>query len=423
MAKTSRKGATSSHTIKAKGGCLQHNRRTQMSANVDPSRTHLNTSWEHDRIRNLASTRSLIRRAEKLYTEKTGQKCQASFAPLKESCVVVKDSSTLEEARHFASLVEQATGIRCLGIWFHKDEGHSRSKFRPDEPYQCNNHIHYLWDCQNPETGKAIPLKRSDMSLMQDLAAKAFSMERGIPASVSHLEHLPAAEYKLQEVLKENEKLREQNQELEELEKDISQKVDAKVREKEVLDKQTGIVAKVAAAFNVGPEADIRKENERLKAEKEAAEAARKAVITKANQIITQEREKATAAINQAKNDLSKANNLNAKLKAELMELQNQLKPHKPMQDILVGDTITFKEHEEYKDEWVATWRGYTVASARIKKDGSVDITEWHPDQESHSYDHASNLNEAWRRIYNYAWGDFEPEWRELYGQGRGRGM
>ena len=315
MAKTSRKGATSSHTIKAKGGCLQHNRRTQMSANVDPSRTHLNTSWEHDRIRNLASTRSLIRRAEKLYTEKTGQKCQASFAPLKESCVVVKDSSTLEEARHFASLVEQATGIRCLGIWFHKDEGHSRSKFRPDEPYQCNNHIHYLWDCQNPETGKAIPLKRSDMSLMQDLAAKAFSMERGIPASVSHLEHLPAAEYKLQEVLNENKRLREQIQELEELEKDISQKVDAKVREKEVLDKQTGIVAKVAAAFNVGPEADIRKENERLKAEKEAAEAARKAVIAKANQIIAQEREKATAAINRAKEDLAKVDGLKKQIK------------------------------------------------------------------------------------------------------------
>lgn len=400
MAKTSRKGATSSHTIKAKGGCLQHNRRTQMSANVDPSRTHLNTSWEHDRIRNLASTRSLIRRAEKLYTEKTGQKCQASFAPLKESCVVVKDSSTLEEARHFASLVEQATGIRCLGIWFHKDEGHSRSKFRPDEPYQCNNHIHYLWDCQNPETGKAIPLKRSDMSLMQDLAAKAFSMERGIPASVSHLEHLPAAEYKLQEVLKENEKLREQNQELQQV--------------------RTGLLAKIEDAWKWKGKC---KEREK---DVEAYKAALSLYKAEANQIITREREKAAEAgkaANQAKSDLSKANNLNVKLKAELMELQNQLEPHKPMRDVLVGDFITFSEHEEYKDEWVAKWRDLIVATARIKKDGSVDITEWHPDQESHSYDHASNLNEAWRRIYSYAWGDFEPEWRELYGQGRGRGM
>ena len=400
MAKTSRKGATSSHTIKAKGGCLQHNRRTQMSANVDPSRTHLNTSWEHDRIRNLASTRSLIRHAEKLYTERTGQKCQASFAPLKESCVVVKDSSTIEEARHFASLVEQATGIRCLGIWFHKDEGHSRSKFRPDEPYQCNNHIHYLWDCQNPETGKAIPLKRSDMSLMQDLAAKAFSMERGIPASVSHLEHLPAAEYKLQEVLNENKRLREQNQELQQV--------------------RTGLLAKIEDAWKWKG-----KYKEREK-DVEAYKAALSLYKAEAGQIITREREKAAEAgkaANQAKSDLSKANNLNAKLKAELMELQNQLEPHKPMRDVLVGDFITFSEHEEYKDEWVAKWRDLIVATARIKKDGSVDITEWHPDQESHSYDHASNLNEAWRRIYNYAWGDFEPEWRELYGQGRGRGM
>ena len=225
MVKASRKGATSSHTIKAKGGCLQHNRRTQVPVNVDPSRTHLNTSWEHDRIKNLASTRSLIRRAEKLYTEKTKQKCQASFAPLRETCVVCKESTTLEDAMKMAKRVEKKTGCVCLGVWIHKDEGHSRSKFRPDEPYQCNYHIHFLWDCQNPTTGKAIPLKRQDLRDMQDIAAESLGMERGIPASISGLKHLPAAEYKLQEVLKENERLRRENEELQEVQTGLFAKI------------------------------------------------------------------------------------------------------------------------------------------------------------------------------------------------------
>ena len=206
----SKKGATSAHTIKAKGGCLQHNRRTQVAVNVDPSRTHLNTAWEHDRIKNLASTRSLIRKAEKLYTEKTKQKCQASFAPLKETCVVCKESTTLEDAMKMARKVEKATGVVCLGVWIHKDEGHAKSRFNPDEPYQCNYHIHFLWDCQNPTTGKAIPLKRQDFRDMQDIAAESLGMERGTPAEQTGRKHIESMTFKVQQLSKEVKELKKE---------------------------------------------------------------------------------------------------------------------------------------------------------------------------------------------------------------------
>lgn len=206
----SKKGATSANTQKAKGGCLQHNRRTQVAANVDPSRTHLNTAWEHDRIKNLASTRSLIRKAEKLYTEKTGQRCQASFAPLKETCVVCKESTTMEQAMAIARKVEEQTGVVCLGIWIHRDEGHAYSRFHPDEPYQCNNHIHILWDCQNPTTGKAIPIKKQDLRDMQDIAAKSLGMERGNPAELTGRKHIASMTYKVQQLENEVKQLKKE---------------------------------------------------------------------------------------------------------------------------------------------------------------------------------------------------------------------
>lgn len=200
MAKAeSKKGATSSHTIAAKGGCLQHNRRTQVAQNVYPERTHLNEAWESKKIADRKQLRGLKERAERLYTEKTGQKCQASFAPFRESCVVIKENSTMEEAKNFARMVEDAIpGIECLGIWIHRDEGHAKSNYIEGEDFQCNTHAHFLWCCQNQNTGKAIPMSRQLLRSMQDMAAEAFGMERGTPAAQTKRKHIPSLEYKLQ---------------------------------------------------------------------------------------------------------------------------------------------------------------------------------------------------------------------------------
>ena len=397
---------TSIHIKAALGSCTKHNRREKELKHVRSEFSHLNEYWEGDDYgRRLASIKER-------YFKTVGQKMQSKATPIREGVVVIQDSTTMDDLRKLADAFKARLGLEVFQIAIHRDEGHDKK----GKEWKPNLHAHLVFDWTDKQTGKTLKLTKEQIAETQSICAEVLGMERG---HSSEKKHLSALQYK---VFAKNQEV----EELEELEKDISQKVDAKVREKEVLDKQTGIVAKVAAAFNVGPEAAIRKENEQLRAEKEAAEAARKAVIAKANQIITQERENARAAEKKAKEAGDKLNTTrkeNERLSATLTSLQNQLKPHKPMQDILVGDTITFKEHEEYKDEWVATWRGYTVASARIKKDGSVDITEWHPDQESHSYDHASSLQEAWRRIYSYAWGEFEPELKQHLGQGRGFGF
>lgn len=90
------------------------------------------------------------------------------------------------------------------------------------------------------------------------------------------------------------------------------------------------------------------------------------------------------------------------------------------MKETIIGDVLTFEEHPEYKGEWVATWRGYTVATAVINKNGRVDVTEFHPDQESTRQTEAKSLDAAWRHIKNYTLMDFDDELKEMLGTGKG---
>lgn len=83
------------------------------------------------------------------------------------------------------------------------------------------------------------------------------------------------------------------------------------------------------------------------------------------------------------------------------------------MKEIIIGDYLIFEEHPEYKGEWVAKWRGYIIATAAIKENGRVDLTEWHPDQEHTSYTSAINLDAAWRHIKEYTRSNFYDELKE----------
>ena len=89
------------------------------------------------------------------------------------------------------------------------------------------------------------------------------------------------------------------------------------------------------------------------------------------------------------------------------------------MKDTIIGDILEFVEHPEYKGEYIAKWRGYTIATAAVKDNGTVDITEWHPDGESTSYTSAANINAAWRRIKNYTLTDFDDELRNYLAPGQ----
>ena len=70
--------------------------------------------------------------------------------------------------------------------------------------------------------------------------------------------------------------------------------------------------------------------------------------------------------------------------------------------ETIQGDVLTFGEHPEYKGEWVAKWRCYTVATAAIKDNGRVDITEYHPDGVSTMSDTARSLEASWHSIRSY---------------------
>ncbi len=184
----SKKGACSSHTQAAKANCLAHNRR---EGNV-PSyvNTHLSdtnrTIYEDAAIRTRKSIVPLVKAAERDYTQKTGQKCQKSFAPFRESCLVVKAGVTDKQLLDFKDKAEKLTGWKCLGIWLHQDEGHAHSKYiEGNENYAINYHAHVLWDCVNHDSGKAIRCDRTKLSRMQDVLADAVGMERGNPASLT----------------------------------------------------------------------------------------------------------------------------------------------------------------------------------------------------------------------------------------------
>lgn len=205
MAKGSKKGACSAHVRAAKMICLQHNRRNEESRNVpsyvNPHLSHLNhTIFEDEMIRGRKSIVPLWKRAEILYTEKTGQKCQKSFAPFREDALVFPGRGDITDEQIFAFIrkVEKEIGWKVVGAWYHKDEGHQRSKYiEGDEKFQLNYHVHLLYYCQDPETGKAIRPKRSYFPLRQDWLAAATGMQRGNPAAETGIKGRTAAEQRI----------------------------------------------------------------------------------------------------------------------------------------------------------------------------------------------------------------------------------
>ena len=201
--KQSKQGACSSNTQTAKANCLIHNRRDESTEKVpeyvNKNRLHLNrTIFEDDMIRGRKSIVPLVHAAEKLYTEKTGQKCQKSFAPFREACLHLKEGITDEQLMDFKAKVEQVTKWKVIGIWLHEDEGHAKSKnIEGEEGFAVNHHAHVLFSCQDLNTGKAIRADRSKLSRMQDLLAEATGMERGNKASETGRRHRSAMEQRI----------------------------------------------------------------------------------------------------------------------------------------------------------------------------------------------------------------------------------
>lgn len=222
-----------------------HNLREKDLSYVRDELSHLNESVIYERITPALS------RIEDTYTKATGQKMQPSASPLKEAVLVIREDTTMEDVKHFGELCQKEFGITPIQYHIHKDEGHYDSITNEWKP---NLHAHIVFDftCYehrmvektaksngktiknesgNPEKkmvdnyGKSIKLSKSDMSRMQDLAAIATGMERGVASNKIHLD---AQRYKalaiaedikeLQllhtEVKEENQRLSESNEAL-----------------------------------------------------------------------------------------------------------------------------------------------------------------------------------------------------------------
>lgn len=207
----SKKGATSCHTIEAKSGALRHNRREAKLSNVNPNLTHLNESWESPIIKRKEeggegrSIDSLVKERADHYRLKHGRSApgygpngksvppdrRAAF--IRESCVVIKQETTLEDVRRFADSVCSEFGVKCLGIWLHKDEGYHRSKYiEGDNKWKPNLHAHVLFDWYLPQKGRVARSTSNWYSMMQDMAAAALNMERG---EKSERKHIASKEY------------------------------------------------------------------------------------------------------------------------------------------------------------------------------------------------------------------------------------
>ena len=221
-----------------------HNLREKELSYVREELSHMNESMIYERIAPALS------RIEDTYTKATGQKLQPSASPLKEAVLVIREDTTMEEVKRFGELCHQEFGITPIQYHIHKDEGHYDSITNEWSP---NLHAHIVFDftCYehrmvektaksngktiknesgNPEKkmvdnyGKSIKLSKSDMSRMQDLAAIATGMERGVASNKIHLD---AQRYKAQAIAEDIKELQLLHTEVKEENKRLSESNEA----------------------------------------------------------------------------------------------------------------------------------------------------------------------------------------------------
>lgn len=221
----SKKGATSCHIVAVKSGALRHNRREVYLCNVNPNLSNLNQSWESKTIAPISkggegkTIDRLIKERAHHYFLKNGRSApgygpngkntptnrRAAF--IREGCLVIKQETTMEEVRDFATSCELSFGVKCLGIWLHKDEGHHQSKYiEGDDKWKPNLHAHLLFDFYDPNKGRLITMGRNQCSKLQDMAATALGMVRG---EKSERKHTASKDFATQQADKRIAKLKE----------------------------------------------------------------------------------------------------------------------------------------------------------------------------------------------------------------------
>ena len=203
--------------------------------------------------------------------KKTGKVTKiAGCTPLREGVVVCKPDTTMEQLKHFTDLCQQRFGITAIQIHLHRDEGHYLDP-NDTSTWKPNYHAHIIWDWINHETGKSYKLDNEDISLIQDMAAEALSMGRGMSKSETGKQHLERNDYI---VAKQKRELEETKKQTEKLAKEHEQKtLDCEKLDREIHDKQvktnrengSAILSGLAHIAGKGRYAQLETENEIMK--------------------------------------------------------------------------------------------------------------------------------------------------------------
>ena len=203
--------------------------------------------------------------------KKTGKVTKiAGCTPLREGVVVCKEYTTMEQLQHFADLCQQRFGITAIQIHLHRDEGHYTDP-SDASTWKSNYHAHIIWDWMNHDTGKSYKLDNEDISLMQDMAAEALEMNRGVSRLETDKRHLERNDYI---VAKQKRELEESKKQAEELAKENEQKIlDCEKLDKEIHDKQvkanrengSAILSGLAHLAGKGKYEQLEVENEEMK--------------------------------------------------------------------------------------------------------------------------------------------------------------
>lgn len=203
--------------------------------------------------------------------KKTGRtKVISGSSPLRESVVVCKADTTIDQLRAYCDRCQRQWGITALQIHIHLDEGHygrpgDKSSWRP------NCHAHIVWDWMNHETGKSYKLGREDMSLMQDMVAECLEMERGTRKEETGKVHLERTDFiiakqkrELEEATCKKKYLEHENQ----VREKIGEKLDEEIaRKQDKANRENGnaILSGAAKLLGKGKYVDMEKENATLK--------------------------------------------------------------------------------------------------------------------------------------------------------------
>ena len=197
----------------------------------------------------------------------------------------------MDHVKEFGRLCQEHLGMTPFQYFIHRDEGHYEDPLEKNG-WKPNYHAHIVFDTtcyehkmvkrvkknkgQNVKDedgnlvfievdafGKTIKFQKQDLSLMQDLAALATGLERGIPSTKKHLSALQFKCVQLLEELKQNlSKVEEAKQELAEIKSEIK-----KGREEAANDAKAAIMHSVSSFFGGNKDKEHAKEVESLKNE------------------------------------------------------------------------------------------------------------------------------------------------------------